>query len=355
MILSDNPHRKRWVSLGRCVIAALVLAFLWPVAVRARPAHTIDYDSRVMGTVVNLTIWSDDEGNAAEAANAVFEEFRRIDRLMSSWRPDSEVSAINANAGIRPVTVDEEVLNVIEQAQQTSSRTDGAFDITVGAFRGLWKFDQDMDGSIPDGREVAVHAALVNYRDVILDPKRHTVMLRRQRMRITLGGVAKGYAVDRAVAILRHRGFSDFVIHAGGDVYAAGRHGDRPWHVGIRDPRGVADSIFATAEIDDATFSTSGDYERGFVRNGVRYHHIIDPATGRPATRSRSVTVRAADAITADMWSTALFILGPDQGLALVKKMPNLDAVFVGADNQVTVSPGLKGRIEILRQPSPGP
>ena len=125
--------------------------------------------------------------------------------------------------------------------------------------------------------------------------------------------------------------------------------------MGIRDPRGAANSIFAVAEIDDASFSTSGDYERGFVRNGVRYHHIIDPATGRPAKRSRSVTVRAADAITADMWSTALFILGPDQGLALVKKMSNLDAVFVGADNQVTVSSGLEGRIKILRQPTPGP
>ena len=339
----------------RCVIAAVVLAFLLPAAVHAGPAHAIDYDSRVMGTVVNLTIWTDDEGNAAEAANAVFEEFRRVDRLMSSWRPDSEVSAINANAGIQPVVVDEEVLNVIERAQQTSKRTGGAFDITVGAFRGLWKFDQDMDGSIPDDSEIAERAGLVNYRDVILDPKRHTAMLRRPRMRITLGGIAKGYAVDRAVAILRRRGFSDFVIHAGGDIYAAGRHAGRPWHVGIRDPRGAANSIFAVAEIDDASFSTSGDYERGFVRNGVRYHHIIDPATGRPAKRSRSVTVRAADAITADMWSTALFILGPDQGLALVKKMSNLDAVFVGADNQVTVSSGLEGRIKILRQPTPGP
>ena len=336
-------------------LMALVIFALAPGIASANRAGPLGFDTNVMGTMVNLTIWSDDEGNAAEAANAVFAEFHRIDRLMSSWRRDSVVTNINVNAGIHPVVVDGETMSVIERALSVSRRSNGAFDITVGAFRGLWKFDEDVDGSIPDGKAVAAKVDLVNYRDVLIDPVHHSVMLRRPKMRITLGGVAKGYAVDRAADILRRRGFVDFVVHAGGDIYVSGRHGKRPWHLGIRDPRGAPGAIFAVADIKDASFSTSGDYERGFVKNGVRYHHIIDPATGYPANRSRSVTVSAPDAITADMWSTALFVLGPVKGLALVEELPGVDAVFVGADNRLEVSSGLKGRIRILGAPTAGP
>lgn len=310
--------------------------------------------AQAMGTRITVSLWIHDEAEAARAAEAVFEEFRRVDHLMTSWLEDSDVSRINAAAGGAPVKVDEEVLAVIQRGQEVARATGGAFDITVGAFRGLWKFDQDKDGTIPDPAAVAARLPLVGHGHVLINPRRRTVKLRRKGMRITLGGIAKGYAVDRAVAILRARDHTDFLIQAGGDLYVSGRRGDRPWRVGIRDPRGDSATPFALAEIEDQTFSTSGDYERSLIKDGVRYHHILDPATGQPATRSRSVTVMAADAFTADAWSTALFVLGVDKGLPMVEKMPGLEAVFVDEHNQVHISSGLQGKVYILRPPTPG-
>ena len=173
-------------------------------------------------------------------------------------------------------------------------------------------------------------------------------------MRITVGGIAKGYAVDRAVEILHRDGFANFLLQAGGDLYLSGRKGPHPWRVGIRDPRGPPNSYFAVAEVQDHSFSTSGDYERFILHDGKRYHHILDPATGYPATRSRSVTVLAKNAMTADAYSTALFILGAKAGLQLVETLPGIDAIFVDSDNKVHVSKGLQTKVKILRAPSPG-
>ncbi|HJL18602.1 MAG TPA: FAD:protein FMN transferase, partial [Sandaracinaceae bacterium LLY-WYZ-13_1] len=157
-----------------------------------------------------------------------------------------------------------------------------------------------------------------------------------------------------AVEILRARGLGDFMVQAGGDLYVAGEKGDRPWRVGIRDPRGDRTSFFAAAEVTDATFSTSGDYERFFVKDGVRYHHIIDPDVGRPASGTRSVTIMAPSAITADALSTGLFILGAEKGLEVVEELDGVGAVFVDGDNQVHISPRLDGKVKILHAPSPG-
>lgn len=345
-------HGRLFTAVAAAVTLVLLVVAMPGDAREARLAH---FDTRTMGTVVELAILSDDDGNAAAAANAVFAEFRRIDRLMSSWLPHSAVARINDAAGRHAVSVPDEVVAVIARAQAVARATDGAFDITVGAFRGLWKFDQDMDGSIPDDVDVAARAALVDYRDVTVDAVDHRVGLARRGMRLTLGGVAKGYAVARAIAILRARDFDDFVIHAGGDTYVGGNHGPHPWMVGLRDPRGAADSVFARLALSNASCATSGDYARGFVRAGVRYHHILDPASGRPARRTRAVTVVTDDALRADLWSTALFVLGPARGMALVEQLPGLEAVFVGADNRVTVSSGLAGRLEILHAPGAGP
>ncbi|WP_428264359.1 FAD:protein FMN transferase [Haliangium sp.] len=342
---------------GRACLGVLAVALVTTTAQASpspSPDHLIARSAQAMGTRITVTLWTDDEAAAARGAEAVFAEFKRVDRLMTSWLDDSDVSRINAAAGAVPVKVDPEVLAVIERAQEFSRVSGGAFDITVGAFRGLWKFDQDKDGTIPDPAAVEARRPLVRWRDVQINHRRGTVKLRRPGMRITLGGIAKGYAVDRAVAILRERGFVDFLIQAGGDLYVAGRKGDRRWRVGIRDPRGDQAASFAVAEIENRTFSTSGDYERSVIQDGVRYHHILDPATGRPATRSRSVTVMATDAVTADAWSTALFVMGHERGLALVEKNPDIEAVFVDADNQVHISSGLKDQVRVLRAPTPG-
>jgi thiamine biosynthesis lipoprotein len=336
----------------------------------AEPNRKQHFQARSMGTVVDLTLWSEDQAGAAAASEAVFEEFRRIDKLMSNWVDTSDVSRINAAAGVSAVVVNEEVLAVIQFAQSVSRKSGGAFDITVGAYRGLWKFDEDIDGTIPSPKQVAARRKLTGWRDVIVDAKKKTVKLRRKGMAITLGGIAKGYAVDRSVALLRGRGFKDFIMQAGGDLYVSGTKGGQKWRVGIRDPRGGRDATFALTEVQDRTFSTSGDYERGFVKDGVRYHHILDPRTGQPARACRSVTVSARDAMTADAWSKPLFILGPERGLKLIKGMPDLKAVFVDARNQIKMSPGmtlvegdikkhldagLDNRLLILKRPTDAP
>lgn len=331
----------------------------------ANPDRRISYAHKAMGTVVRVTLWTDDEERAAAAKRAVFDEFDRVDKLMSSWQEGSDVAKINAAAGTGAWTaVDPEVFDVIDRAQKMSRRTGGAFDVTVGSYRGLWKFDQDRDGTIPAPADVAARKRLVNYRDVQLDRRRKAVRLRKKGQRITLGGVAKGYAVDRAIALLHQMNFVDFIIQAGGDLYAGGKKGARFWTVGIRDPRGAREQSFAVTQIHNKTFSTSGDYERSVIKDGVRYHHILDPKTGRPATRSRSVTVMADSAMTADMWSTALFVIGPAKGLPLVDRTAGIEAVFVDAQNEVKSSKGLElaqrpetpapGRVVIVRPPTPG-
>jgi len=319
------------------------------------PNHKIDRSDNVMGTIVHVTIWSDDDRRAVEAITEVFNEFRRIEDLMTSWTEESVVARINATAGKRTgAKVDDETFAVTRKAIEVSKLTGGAFDITVGAFHNLWKFGSNQDGSIPTDAEIAERVKLIGYKRVKLDAAKKTIRLTRKGMAITLGGIAKGYAVDRAVALLRERGFVDFIVQAGGDLYVSGRKGDKPWVVGIRDPRGSRSTPFAITEIENKTFSTSGDYERTFVRNGIRYHHILDPKTGRSAMRCRSVTVMTNDAISADGLSTALFVMGAEAGMKLVEKLDDVEAVFVDSENEVHVSSGLKDKLRIISQPTDG-
>jgi thiamine biosynthesis lipoprotein len=300
-------------------------------------------------------MWGNEDERAVSAIDEAFGEFDRIDRMMTTWTTTSEVSRVNQAAGTgKAVEVSPELFAVLERAEEDSRLSHGAFDITVGSFAGVWKFDEDNDGSIPPPELVAERKKLVSYKDLVLDPAHHAARLKRKGQKITLGGIAKGYAVDKAVAILRARGFVDFIVQAGGDMYCAGRRGDRQWRVGIRDPRGPRDSYFALAEVQDRTFSTSGDYERFTIKDGKRFHHIIDPATGYPAMGVRSVTIMAKDALTAEGLSKIVFIWGPERGLKLVESLPDVDAVVVDAQNHVTVSKGLKGRLQIVAPPTEG-
>lgn len=349
------------MTRSRTAVAAVVLAVAassWSprasVADSNTTDHVVAYSDKTMGTRVSVQLWTDDETAAAKAAKKVFDEFDRVDRLMTSWLDDSDVSKINDAAGKKAVVVDAEVYTVIKKAMEISKASNGAFDITVGAFRGLWKFDQDRDGTIPDAADVKKRLKLVNYKNVVLNDKKRSVKLKNKGMRITLGGIAKGYAVDKAIGLLHNAGFVDFIIQAGGDLYVSGKKGAKNWTVGIRDPRGGVENPFAVAWIENRTFSTSGDYERSVVKDGVRYHHIIDPATGNPADKSRSVTVMTSDAFTADAWSTALFVMGADAGMKLVEKTDDLDAVFVDSDNKVHTSSGLSKSVKIYRQPTDG-
>jgi thiamine biosynthesis lipoprotein len=308
-----------------------------------------------MGATLTLTAWTSDEAAANSAFEDVFAEFTRLETLMSTWIADSDVSRVNREAGVRPVRVSLEVREVLETARQMSEWTDGKFDVTFAALSGLWRFDHDQDNVIPDMREVRRRLPLIDYRAIQIDPAAGTVFLARKGMSIHLGGIGKGYAVDRSANILRARGLDDFMVQSGGDMYVAGMNNGRPWRLGIQDPRGAANHHFAELDLSDGTFSTSGDYERSFVRNGRRYHHILDPATGEPARGTRSVTIFCTRAVLADGLSTGVFILGPDTGMALIERLPDVEGVIVSEKNDVLISSGLRDKLRIVAPPTDAP
>ena len=308
-----------------------------------------------MGSEVRITAWTADEPRAVHAFEQAFAEFDRLDRLLSVWHPGSDVSRLNAAAGRAPVQVAGDTLDVLRLGLEVSEWTGGKFDVTFGALSGLWKFDHDQDNRIPSPADVQTRLPLVDFRAVDLDADRGTAFLRRPGMRVHLGGIGKGYAIDRSVAILRRQGVSDFLIQSGGDLYASGRRGNRPWRAGIQDPRGPADRMFAAMSLNNETFSTSGDYERFFMKDGRRYHHILDPDDGTPARGCRSVTIVAGRAVLADSLSTGVFVLGPQAGMALIEKLPDVEGVIVTSGNEVLVSSGLTARLERLGAPTDGP
>ena len=308
-----------------------------------------------MGSTLHVEAWTSDEAVAKSAFDDVFAEFTRLEKLMSTWIPESDVVRVNQSAGLRPVPVSAEVRDVLNTARQVSEWTNGKFDVTFGALSGLWKFDHDQDNVIPDMREVRRRLTLVDYRAIQIDEAAGTVFLARKGMSIHLGGIGKGYAVDRGADILRQRGLRDFMIQSGGDIYVAGLKGGRPWRLGIQDPRGPANRIFAELDLSDGTFSTSGDYERSFIKDGHRYHHILDPGTGEPAPSARSVTIVTNRAVIADGLSTGVFILGPDAGLLLIEKLPDVEGVIVSGKNEVLISSGLRAKVRIVAPPTDAP
>jgi thiamine biosynthesis lipoprotein len=308
-----------------------------------------------MGSALRLAVWTSNEPGAHAAFDEVFAEFDRLENLMSVWRQDSDILRVNQAAGVRPVKVSGEVRETLKTARQISEWTSGKFDVTFGALSGLWKFDHDHDDLIPDMREVRRRLPLIDYRAIEIDDVAGTVFLTRKGMSTHLGGIGKGYAIDRAARLFRQHGFRDFMIQSGGDMYVAGLKDGRPWRLGIQDPRGPANHSFAELDLSDGTFSTSGDYERFFIKNGRRYHHILDPAVGEPARGSRSVTIVANRGVIADGLSTGVFILGPDAGMALIERLPDVEGVIVSAKNEVLVSSGLIGRVRILAPPTDAP
>ena len=351
---------RRTRSGARVALTAVLLAAGWGCSPEgplpeSDEAALVERSHLTMGSEVRLTAWTRDEQKVLAAFDAAFAEFDRLDALLSVWREGSDVQRLNAAAGEHPVPVGPEVRDVLITARQVSEWTGGKFDVTFAALADVWRFDHDRDGRVPSSGEIAERLPLVDHAAVHLDDPSGTAFLARKGMRVHLGGVGKGYAVDRAAAILRQNEVADFMIQAGGDLYVAGRRGARPWRVGIRDPRGPEDRTFAGMDLSDATFSTSGDYERFFVRDGRRYHHILDPDTGEPAGRSRSVTIVARSAALADALATGMFIMGPGEGLALIERLADVEGVIVGADNTVAVSSGLRGRLELLAPPTDAP
>ncbi len=322
-------------------------------------ATRVSLEDKAMGTHIVLAAFTTpelDEVVLRPKLERALAEIRRLEALMTTWRDDSEISRINAAAGKAPVVVGAETLAVIQKSVWMSERSEGVFDISFEAMHGVWKFDQDHDDEIPARGAVDRARKLIDYRKIKVDSEKSSVMLERAGMRMSLGGIAKGYAVDAAARMLEKEGLPSYFVQAGGDLYVKGRKPDgAPWRVGVRDPRGRdATDYFAMLEVEDHAFSTAGDYERSFIKNGKRYHHILDPRTGYPSTTSRSVTIWAKDAFTADAIDDAVFILGAEKGLALVESIEDCGAVIVDDRNKVWISRRLKEKLHVLRPPTDG-
>ena len=329
-----------------------------PVATAPTEPKKIDLHETAMGTTVTFIAFTNarvDETAARAALTQALGEMRRLETLMSEWRDDSEIGRVNSHAG-EAVTVSPETLDVVQKGLWAGKVSGGVFDITFQAMSGLWKFGSAEDARpvLPSPAAVAAARKLVDYRKVEVSETEHTVRLAKAQ-KMGLGGIAKGYIVDRAARVLREQGLDSFLVQAGGDLYGAGRKPDGShWVSGIQDPRAAPGRYFATIDLDDHAFSTAGDYARSYVLGGKRYHHIIDPRTGYPATACRSVTVWAPDAFIADAVDDAVFILGPEKGLPLVESLEGVGVVIVDKKNRVTVSPRLAGKVHLLAEPTDG-
>ncbi|MBI2375596.1 MAG: FAD:protein FMN transferase [Deltaproteobacteria bacterium] len=303
----------------------------------------------LMGTFVRIEVPDDATDELEEAISGAFLEVTRVEAEMNEWRPESQLGRINAAAGARAVAVDPDLFQLIDRSLELAELSGGTFDPTFAALWGLWTFGDDGIRSVPDPAEVEGRRRLIGHQRVEIDRGRLEVFLPRAGMKLGLGGIAKGYAVDRMAATLRAHGVRNFLIHAGGEIFAGGTNSGVPWRVGIRDPRGSG--AFALVQLTDSALSTSGDYERYFEVDGRRYHHLIDPRTGWPATASRAVSVLASDAVTSDALAKAVFVAGPERGLQIAAQL-GAKALIVGADNRVTHTKPWPG-LELLRSPSP--
>lgn len=290
-----------------------------------------------MGTQFGIQVVAADEAAARDAIEAAWGEIERVEALLSEWRESSEISAVNRAAGrAAAVPVGPELLEVVERSVELSERTEGAFDVTFASCGRLWSFSRPR---IPGDDELRDCLGRVDFRKIEIDREHSTLRLPERGMRIGIAGIGKGYGVDRAAAVLEARGLTDYIVDGGGDVRVRGRNVGGPWRIGIAHPRRPGE-MFGRVEIDSGAIVTSGDYMSFFERDGVRYHHILDPATGRPARGAVAVTVIAPDATGADALATGLFVLGPARGLALVERLPGVEALFFDADVQARASSG---------------
>jgi thiamine biosynthesis lipoprotein len=282
---------------------------------------------------------------AIEAVRAAFREIERVERLFSPHIPGTPISRINEAAAESPpraVKVTQEVFNLVHESLQLSERSEGAFDITFGPLGALWAPTKSgAPRELPTPAQLRDAQSKVGFKLVELSYEETSVRLGRKGMQLGLGAIAKGYAVDQVALVLRARGRHDFIVDGGGDLFVAGRHPDRPWRVGIKDPR-RPETYFASFATQDRAVVTSGDYERYFLKDGKRYHHIIDPRSGRPASGLMSVTVIHPKATLADSLSTAAFVLGPRKGHDFLARQPEVEFLMVTTQGQVLTSPGLK-------------
>lgn len=316
-------------------LALLVALALAPVAAHAEWVY---HRGEMMGTSLRMAVWHEDAEAGQAAIDAVIADMTRINALMSPYVSDSALSRLNAQAARQPVNVPGELITLLEEAREVSVVTDGAFDITYASVGHLYDYRH---GVKPDESTVSERLPAIDYRHVIVDAEAGTVRYSQPGVRIDLGGIAKGYAVERAASILADHGVPNAQISLGGDTRLVGDHRGRPWIIGIRDPRDAKATAVRVPLADEAV-STSGDYERYFEEDGIRYHHIIDPDTGQSPDAVRSVTIIGPSATRTDAYSTSVFVMGVERGMGFIENQPGFEAVIVDSRGRLHYSAGLE-------------
>ncbi|ENZ79342.1 MULTISPECIES: FAD:protein FMN transferase [Ralstonia] len=332
-------------NLGRrrCLAGVPLLA----VGMFVRPAladPTVERAStQLLGTQIDIIAQDARPGAAGAAMRAAFVEMARLECLMSRYRPDSQVSALARAAGRNPVPVAPEVMSVFKLARQVSEQSRGAFDITVGAYSG-WNFDPE-HSRIPSSSELARERRFVNYRDVVLDEHNGSVYLRRPGMRLDLGGIAKLPILEAGMRVLRQHGIRDAMINGGGDVVASGKLQGHEWRVGLRDPL-APERLLGVVTLSDGVVASSGDYERYFMLNGQRFHHVLDPETGLPAHGPHGVTLIGRDVDDVNGLGAAIMAAGTATGQRMLAPMlARVDALIVGSGARPWMSAGMATRL----------
>ncbi len=323
-------------------ILILMLMALSAVSCTAHP-KTVQKTEAIMGTNVTITVVARSVGEGEAAIDAGMAELRRLDAMMSLYKDGSEITKVNLAAGKHPVKVSPEMIEVVEDAAKVSKLSDGVFDITVGPLVVLWQM-RLKEGKIPTDQEIARVRRLVNYRNIVVDRKDSTIFLKKTGMIMDFGGM-KGYMADRVKDLLQKRGISNAVIAVAGDIWVLGHREDgKPWRIGVQHPR-EQDKTLAVLDLSDRYISTSGDYERFVIREKKRYHHIIDPRTGKPSKGVISATLIGSPGALIDPLTKAPFILGPEEGMKIVKKV-GADAVIVDDTGKVYMTGGIKNLLD---------
>lgn len=328
--------RRQWMQAGAGLACGWGTFGIVPFAHAAKDGLTMALP--LMGTMVQIQALGLSDKALHIGVSAAFQEMSRLTNMMSRFKPDSMVNAINLAAGITPVVVPPELMQVLRLAQSVSERTDGSFDITVGSVQG-WAFT-DEGGHMPDAASVRRQQRSVNFKDLKLDTHRHTAYLQRQGMRLDLGGIAKHAILDAGMQVLKQHGIRQAMINGGGDVLTMGGHAGKPWRVGIRDPRAPS-RLLGIVKLNEGIVASSGDYERYFTQDGQRYHHIIDPKTGYPSHGPHGVTLVAGHYSQLDGLGAAIMVMGQQAGQALINRRSELEGLIVGPHQDWWQSSGM--------------
>ena len=326
------------------LIRLFLLVCLFFVGCQGTP-HVYKRSQMLMGTLVFVTAIGPDESTAQSATEKGLREIRRLEELLSTWIPSSELSRVNAAAGQEAVSVSPETFEVIRQSLEMARLTEGGFNIAVGPAVAAW--DAGGTGNIPTRQELEALRPRVDLSQIQLNDRLQTIRLGRAGMQLDVGGIGKGYAADLAAKVMRDAGASAGVVAISGDIKTFGRMPDHERFVfGIQHPRKEQGEILGRIELENEAVSTAGDYQRYFEKDGVRYHHILDPLTLQPAKGCQSVTIIAKEGVIADGLDTGIFVMGPEKGMTLIEALPDVEGVIVAQDGHVSVSSGLLGRFK---------